>query len=168
MIIFLAVDKNYSIGYKGDLLVHLKNDLKRFKKYTLGNIVVMGRKTLDSLPSGKPLKGRINIVLTKDKNFKKEGAYVVNSIDELKEKVKELNPDKKMKVFLIGGGSLVDQLYDECNYAYITEIDKKFEKYDTFIPNIREDINWEIVAESDILKDDDLEYRYVEFQRINK
>ena len=165
MILMFAVDKNYSIGYKGDMLFHISEDLKRFKKLTVGNIVIMGRKTLESLPKAKALKNRDNIVLTNNLSYEKENAYVVHSIGEMDEKIKELNPDGKKDVFLIGGGNLVKQLYDRCTYAYITEIDKEFKKFDTQIPNIKEDPNWEKIKESNIRKSDELTYKYVEYKR---
>ena len=73
MIAVLSADKNWAIGYKGDLLVKIPNDMKMFRKLTTGNVIVMGRKTLESFPNGLPLKNRTNIVLTHNKNY--DGKY---------------------------------------------------------------------------------------------
>ena len=83
MKLIAAADKNWSIGKDGGLLCHMPGDLKFFKEKTLGKTVVMGRKTLDSLPGGKPLPGRTNVVLTRDENFHREGCIVIHSIEEL-------------------------------------------------------------------------------------
>ena len=69
MILLFAVDTNWNIGYKGALLVKISNDLKRFKKLTTGNIIIMGRKTFESLPGRKALPNRVNIVMTRDKDY---------------------------------------------------------------------------------------------------
>lgn len=165
MKIIFAVDKNWSIGYKGDMLVHIPTDLKRFKKKTTGNILVMGRKTLESLPGGKPLPSRESIVLTRNKDYDNPPAHVVGSMEEAEEVIKTLNPKGEKEVFLIGGGNLVSQYLNLCDYAYITKIDKAYEKYDTSIPNLDELDDWEVVSESETLKEDGLEYKYVEYRR---
>ena len=88
MILLYAVDANWGIGYKNDLLVKISEDLKDFKKLTTGNIIIMGRKTFESLPDSKALPNRINIVITKDESYSREGIEVVNSIEELFEFLK--------------------------------------------------------------------------------
>lgn len=148
MKIILAVDNNFSIGVDGDLLFHLKKDLKRFKEITEGNIMVMGRKTLESLPGGKPLPNRIHIVVTSNIDYKNGDAIVVNDIEEIDEKVKEINTDGK-EVFLIGGGNLIEQLLDKCQMAYITKVDKSYENFDTHIPNLDQLENWELIDVSE-------------------
>jgi dihydrofolate reductase len=82
MNLIVAVDNNWAIGYKNDLLISIPDDMKFFRETTTGNVIIMGRKTLNSFPNGKPLKNRVNIVITKDTNFKADGAIVVNSIEE--------------------------------------------------------------------------------------
>ena len=149
MILIIAVDKNFSIGYKGDMLFHLKTDLKRFKEITSGHIMVMGRKTLESLPGGKPLPNRTHIVITSDKNYKNEDAIVLNNINDLDSLLKEINTDNR-DVFLIGGGNLVDQLIDKCDKAYITLVNKEYTQFDTAIPNLEKLDNWELVGQSDL------------------
>lgn len=153
MILIFAVDRNFSIGLDGDMLFYLKEDLTRFKKITSGHIMVMGRKTLESLPGGLPLKNRTNIVLTRDKNYKKDGVTIVNDLSKLFEKIEEIKKPGQ-EVFLIGGGDLVAQLVDKCEKAYITYVDKEFPEFDTKIPHLDQLDNWELVQESSPVQED--------------
>lgn len=153
MILILAVDENFSIGYKGDMLFHLKQDLSRFKKITSGNIMVMGRKTLESLPSSKPLPNRTHIVLTKDKHYKNHDAICLDNPDKLDDIIKSLDPNKEKDVFLIGGGNLVKQMLDKCDKAYITYVKKAFDNYDTNIPNLDKLDQWILTEESELQKE---------------
>lgn len=83
MILIFAVDNNWNIGYNGDMLFKISEDLKRFKEITVGNIIIMGRKTFESLPYKKALPNRINIIITRDKEYKGENIMVVNSLEQL-------------------------------------------------------------------------------------
>ena len=100
-----SADKNWAIGNKGELLAHVSADMKFFKSKTVGNVVILGRKTLATFPGGKPLKDRENIIITTDKSFDKEGAAVVHSIDELKEYIQQYDSDR---LYVIGGGAVYD------------------------------------------------------------
>lgn len=166
MILLFAVDNNWGIGYKGDLLTRISEDLKRFRRLTMGNIIIMGRKTFESLPDSKPLPNRINVVITRDKDYSAEGVKVVNSTEELFKLLKEINPNDKMDNFVIGGGNIGRQLIPYCNKAHITKIFKSFENVDTTFPNLDLYDDWEIIDESSVHKQDDLEYKYVEYKRI--
>lgn len=126
MNLIVAIDLNNGIGKNGDLLFRIPEDLKRFRKLTLGKTVVMGRSTLESLPNGKPLADRRNIVLST--TLPENDSYeVCRSIEELFDII---NEDEE--VFVIGGGKIYDQLLPYCNKLYITKILKSFEA-DTFI-----------------------------------
>ena len=124
-----SADNNWAIGYKGSLLAHVSADMKFFKSKTVGNVVILGRKTLMTFPNGKPLKDRKNIIITTDESFKVEGAEIVHSTDELLETVEKYDDDS---LYVIGGGSIYDQLLPYCDTAYITKFDKTFEA-DTYI-----------------------------------
>ena len=163
MKIIFAVDKNWSIGLNGDMLFKITNDLGRFKEITMGNILIMGRKTLDSLPGSKPLPGREHIVLSRSKDYSNPPAHVAHSLEEAEKLIGQLNPEGDKEVFCIGGGNLVRQVIDQCNYAYITKVNKTFESWDTSIPNLDELDGWEIESESDIKRDGCLEYKYVNY-----
>ncbi|MDR7855166.1 dihydrofolate reductase [Tissierella sp.] len=166
MILIFAVDSNWNIGYDGDLLYKISEDLKRFRLLTEGNIIIMGRRTFESLPDKRALPNRINIVISRDKTYKAEGGIVINSTDELFPLLKELNPNDEMKNFLIGGGNIAKQMISHCNKAYITKIFQAFEGADTFIPNLDLLEDWKIVNESEVYNQDDLHYKYVDYIRV--
>ena len=104
-----AVDKNWAIGNKGELLAHLSGDMKFFRAKTTGNTVILGRKTLATFPGGNPLKDRRNIVLTHKADFDGNGAEVAHSVEEVLELVKNENTDN---VYVIGGESVYSQFMD--------------------------------------------------------
>ena len=107
MNLIAAVDNNLGIGKNGKLLFHIPEDMKFFKDTTTGNVVIMGRKTLESFPGGKPLKGRVNIVLTHNKDYKVEGAIVAYGLDDLFEKLKPYDKKKIFVEFFIKNGQKV-------------------------------------------------------------
>lgn len=165
MILIFIVDSNWNIGYKGDMLFKISEDLKRFKRLTVGNIIIMGRKTFDALPNRKALPDRINIVLTRDKDFYAEDVIPVHSTEELFNKLEELNPDRSMEFYLIGGGNLGRQLIDHCDRAEITKIFKGFKNADVGLPDLDLDDNWKIIRESEVHDQDGVKYQYVDYVR---
>ena len=160
----VAVDKNWAIGYKNQLLVSIPADMRFFKETTTGKVVVMGKNTLESFPGGKPLANRTNIVVALEKDYKVPGATVVNSIEEALEAVKEYNPDD---VFIIGGASIYKQFLQYCDVAHVTKIDYAYAA-DTYFPNLDEDDEWEITADSEEQTYYDLEYRFLKYERKKK
>lgn len=161
MNLIVAVDKNWAIGNKNQLLVRIPADQKFFRETTTGKIVVMGRKTLESFPNGLPLKNRTNIVLTSDRSYAVPGAVVVHSMDELHEELKKYPSED---IFVIGGETVYRQLLDECDTAHITKIDYAFEA-DTYFPNLDERDDWEITADSEEQTYFDLEYYFYKYER---
>ena len=91
MNLIVAVDKNWAIGYKNDLLVSIPDDMKFFRESTTGKVCIMGKNTLESFPGGRPLKNRVNIVIALEKDYKVDGATVVYSIEEALEEAKKYN-----------------------------------------------------------------------------
>ena len=168
MILMFAVDENWGIGVGGGMLTEIKEDLKRFKRITDGNIVVMGRKTLEAIPGQKPLPGRINILVTRQEYFSQDGFYILNDLTNLKKLLEEINPKNKKEVFITGGGSIARQLLPLCNKAYITKILKNFDEIDTYVPNLDALSNWNIVEESEVYIENNMKYKYVDYLRINK
>lgn len=168
MVIICAVDRNWNIGYKGQMLCRIPGDLKYFKDLTKDNNIIMGRKTLESLPQGKALPCRTNIVLTTNKEYMGKDIICVHSLEALLTLLKKINPENKLTNFVIGGGEVVDLLLPYCNKAYITKIEKTFEKSDTLIPNLDEKINWIVDKESKQFVENGLSYRYVIYKRIEK
>lgn len=167
MNLIFAVDNNWNIGYDGDMLFKISEDLKRFRRLTEGNIIIMGRKTFESLPEKKALPNRINIVITKNKEYYSEDIILINSIEELFPLLEKINSssEKKLEAFVIGGGNIAYQLISYCNKAYITKVFRSFEA-DTLIPNLDQDDNWKIEKESEIYRQDDLLYKYVDYIRV--
>lgn len=156
MNLIAAVDNKWGIGYKNKLLISIPDDMKFFKEITTGKVCIMGRNTLESLPGGRPLDGRINIVLTKDKSFKKNGVVVVNSVDEALDAVKEYNTKD---VFVIGGESVYSQFMPYIDTAYITYIDYTYQA-DKHIENLDKNHEWKMIVESEEQTYFDVEYYY--------
>ena len=125
-----AVDRNWAIGRKGRLLVSIPNDLKHFREETMGKVVVLGRKTLQTFPQAMPLSGRTNIILSRNPSFFVKGAQVVHSLDELK---LALEPFPSKDIYCIGGESIYRQLLPWCDTAHITRIDHGYEA-DAYFP----------------------------------
>ncbi len=107
MNLIVAADANWGIGKENKLLVSIPADMKFFRTTTTGKVVVMGRKTLESFPGGLPLKNRVNIVITRDKNYKAKDAVIVHSIEEALEEVKKYQSED---VYVIGGDSIYRQM----------------------------------------------------------
>ena len=161
MNLIVAADKNWGIGKDNKLLVSIPSDMKFFRQETMGKVVVMGRKTLESFPNGLPLKNRTNVVLTSDKNYQVKDAVIVHSIDEVLEELKKYDDDE---IYVIGGGKVYEELLPYCDVAHVTKIDFAFEA-DTHFPNLDEDSEWEITAASDEQTYFDLEYTFVKYER---
>lgn len=158
----VAVDENWGIGKDGKLLVSIPNDMKMFRKETTGKVIIMGRKTLESFPGGKPLINRRNIVLTKDQKYKKEGVEVVHSIEEALELVKDINEEN---VFCIGGASIYRQFLPYVNRVHVTKIDFAYEA-DTYFPNLDEMDDFKITATSEEQTYFDIEYYFLRYDRV--
>ena len=161
MKLIAAVDKNWAIGYKNQLLVSIPSDMKQFRQKTTGHIVVMGRKTLESFPRGLPLKNRRNIVLTSNRNYQVKDAVIVHSEEELKEELKKYDTDE---IFVIGGESIYRMLEPLCDEAFITKIDHSYQA-DAHFPNLDADPSWVLKEESEENTCFDLEYVFTRYER---
>ena len=162
MKLIAAVDKNWAIGYKNQLLVSIPSDMKQFRQKTTGHIVVMGRKTLESFPGGLPLKNRRNIVLTSNRNYQVKDAVIVHSEEELKEELKKYDTDE---IFVIGGESIYRMLEPLCDEAFITKIDHSYQA-DAHFPNLDADPSWVLKEESEENTCFDLEYVFTIYERV--
>ena len=161
MKLIVAVDSNWGIGLRNALLVHIPSDMKFFRSETMGKTIIMGRKTLESFPGGLPLKNRVNIVITRDKNYKVKDAVVVHSIEEALEEAKKYSQED---VYVIGGDSIYKQMLPYCTKAHVTKIDFAYEA-DTFFPNLDEDEQWEVTERSEEQTYFDLEYEFRTYER---
>ncbi len=156
MNLIVAVDRNWAIGKDNKLLVSIPDDMKFFRETTTGKVVVMGRKTLESFPNGKPLKNRVNIVLTRDNNYMVNDAIVVHSKEELQKELEKYNSDD---VYIIGGESIYRMMLDDCSRAYVTYVDYAYDA-DTFFPNLDEDDAWTLAEESEEQTYYDIEFYF--------
>jgi dihydrofolate reductase len=135
----VAVDKNKLIGRAGKLPWHLPADLAYFKQVTMGHTIVMGRKTYESI--GRPLPGRVNVILTRDRSFTADNCVILHSVEEVLEKYK----DTMQELFIIGGSEIFVQFFPFVDKLYITKLESEFEG-DTYFPDY--DINkWKVVSE---------------------
>lgn len=160
----VAVDFDWGIGYQGDLLKRIPEDMKFFKRMTLGKVVIMGRTTFDSLPGKRPLTDRINIVLTRNNNYQSGEVTVCHSVEELLKEVQKYNTDE---VFIIGGETIYSQLLPLCSHAYITKINNKYPA-DKFFPNIDKDPSWKLVSKSELKEHEDVQFVFTEYERIKE
>lgn len=161
MNIIASADNNWAIGKNNELLIRIPQDMKRFRQMTTGNVVVMGRKTLESFPNQAPLKDRVNIVLTANPNYEVKGAVIVHSMDELQEELKKY---ESQDIYVIGGDSIYRQMLDLCDTAYITKIDYAYEA-DAYLPNLEEDPAWSLAEESEEQTYFDVIYTYQTYKR---
>lgn len=134
----VAVDQNWAIGYEGNLLVRVSDDLKNFRAYTMGKTVILGSKTLGTFPGGKPLKNRRNIVLSRRPDYSPEGAEVAHSVEEA---LALLSEDEEAVV--IGGETVYRQFLPYCVEAVVSKFDAAF-PHDAVFPNLDADPAWEI------------------------
>ena len=158
MDLIAAVDMHWGIGKNGKLLFSLPEDMKFFKETTWGHTVVMGHTTLRSLPKQAPLKGRRNIVLSRDRSLWIEGAEVCHDFAEL---AALLRPDER--VFLMGGASLYQSLVDSCERAFVTRVNAARE-CDVTLPDLDARPNWKIVEESEEKEYEGLTFRFTIYQ----
>ena len=158
--IIAAIAEHNALGKNNQLIWHLPADLKRFKKTTLNHVVIMGRKTFESL--GKPLPNRTNILITRDKNYKVEGCVVVNSLKEALETAtkEDENP------FILGGAEIYKQALPFTDKLDVTFVHHQFDA-DVFFPEIDKTI-WKETSREDLKADEKNKYDYsfVTFERI--
>lgn len=162
MNLIAAVDRNWAIGYKNELLVRIPEDQKWFRETTTGKAVIMGRKTLESFPNKSPLKNRLNVVITSDMNYSVPGAVVVHSIDEAVEAVKDYADDD---VYVIGGESIYRQMLPLCSTAHITKADYAYQA-DAHFPDLDKEEGWKITETSDERTYFDIIYEFVKYERV--
>ena len=156
--IIVAIAQNFAIGKNNDLLFHLPNDLKHFKAITSGHTIIMGRKTLLSLPKW-PLPNRRHIVISSQTNFKAEGCEVVSSIEEAIEKV-----NGEQEAFVIGGGMIYEQFFPLADKLYLTLVHQDFDA-DVFFPSIDYKA-WEQTSRTNFHDEkNDFDYSYIDLKR---
>lgn len=157
--IVVAKSENNVIGNNNELIWHLPNDLKRFKQLTTGHPIIMGRKTFESI--GKPLPNRVNIVITRNRDWNPEGITIVNSLEEAIENAKESDHD----IFIIGGGNIYEQALWLADALEVTEVHQAFEG-DAHFPEINSG-EWKEVSRERFPKDEKhaYEYSFIRYER---
>ncbi len=161
----VAVCDDWGIGLGGDMVVSNRADMRHFVSCTKGHAVIMGRKTLESFPGGRPLRDRRNIVLTRDEAFEREGVEVAHSVEEALHAV-----ESEQIAWVIGGGAVYEQLLPYCSEAEVTR-NHCVRSVDTHFPNLDEDPAWTIAAAGEIQcveagqGDEGLLFEFVTYQR---
>lgn len=164
VIAIACVDANWGIGYQGKLLEHIPADMKFFKEATMGNYMIMGRKTWDSLPK-KPLEGRDNIVITSTLCLDSSYDYTIfTSLDRVISFLRSDIPNRD--IYIIGGASIYEQLLPYCDKAYITHVDIPHENVDAYFPNLDEmPEEWKLTEESPCSSYNDFYYSFKTYSR---
>ena len=156
MKIIFSADNNWGIGRENKLLFHVKGDMDYFKKMTTGKTVVMGCKTLESLPNGRPLPNRVNVVLAADEDYTVDGALVCHNLEALFEIVNAYDGDD---VFVIGGAEVYRLLMPYCDTAYITRF-LADAPADRFMPDFDALPGWRRTSSSDVMQENGVPYRF--------
>ena len=156
MTAIVCVSKSWGIGRDGALLFRISADLKRFKALTVGKTVILGRKTLDTFPGGKPLKDRRNIVLSR-RELDIPGAEIAHSFEE----AAALGGDDAI---VIGGASVYMALLSRCDRVYVTKVDAAPDA-DSFFPDLDDNPDWRVASESEIFEENGLKFRFVDYIR---
>lgn len=151
--ILVACDENRVIGKNNTLIWHLPADLKRFKELTTGQVIIMGRKTYESI--GRPLPNRINIVITRQTGYQPEGVIIVHSLEEALLKAKSLH---RGDIYVVGGAEIYEQSMGLADEIELTQLHDIFDG-DAFFPIIDEQI-WQMVSKERGVTDEKNPYQY--------
>lgn len=163
MFAIVNVDENWGIGADNDMLVHLKSDLEFFKETTMGKLILMGRKTYETLPDKKPLSGRRNVILTRS-DINPEGYEVIHSPEKAMEIYSKMNHDD---FAIIGGAEVYKMFLPYCEKAIITKTHTAFERVEKYFPNLDEYEDWEIESEGETVRDPQIDYHIVVYKNKN-
>ena len=158
----VAVDKNWGIGKKNDLLFHLPADMAFFRTTTLHKVIVMGSNTLKSFPGGNPLKNRVNVVLYPG-GEKRDDCIVVDSLDELRQELKKYPSDD---IYIVGGAMFYKTMLPYCDTAFITKVDADGEA-EVFYENLDASEDWSLEKESDPVFDNGYSIRFCTYGNAN-
>jgi len=157
----VVVDKNWGIGKNGQLLVHLPGDLKYFKEKTFGKTIIVGRKTLESFPGGKPLPGRKNIVLTENLEFERDNCSICNDLDDLFDEISTLDGED---IFVVGGACIYEMFLPYCDDVFVTRIEQSYDA-DKHFPNLDQSDSFAKTWQSDMIEEKGVQYRFEKYSR---
>jgi dihydrofolate reductase len=159
MKLIAAVSRDWAIGNGPKLLFHIPEDLHRFQALTTGGTLVMGRKTMDTMPGGKSLPRRTTVVLTRNREYRREDVLVVHSVAEL------LSLSLPEPVFVAGGGEIYSLLLPYCDEAYLTLVDAAPEA-DVYFPRLDQDPQWVLTECSEEKNWKNLPFRFCKYQKL--
>lgn len=159
MKLIAAVSEDWGIGKDNGLLFNIPRDMKFFRETTSGKVVVLGRKNLESFPGGKPLKNRTNVILTRNKDFRCDGAVVCSDIPEVL-----ALPYDRDEMFVIGGAEIYSQLLEYCDTCYITKVGARANA-DRFMVNLDELDCWRLAEQSEEIEDNGYKIRFCRYER---
>ena len=160
MNVIVAVYDDWGIGRNGTQPIALSADRVYFRKTTTGSAIIVGRKTLEDFPGGRPLPKRVNIVLTRDRDFEVPGAVTAHSVEEALEKARDFE-----NVFVIGGARVYGQLLPYCDTAYVTKVHAKPES-DVFFPDLDRDPGWTLVSRTETQTENSVDYEFCVYKRL--
>lgn len=156
----VLVDENWGIGNGGAQIIYLPGDLKYFRETTMGHPVILGRKTLATFPGGRPLKGRRNLILSRNPQFSPEGAQVFSGLDALLAAAPE-------DAFVIGGASVYAALLDRCDTAYVTKVHRTFPA-DCHFPDLDRNPAWQAAEEGPMQEENGIQFHRVTYFKLFK
>ncbi len=161
MQMLVAADENWAIGLKGRQQVEIPADRKLFRDETMGKVVVLGRKTLETFPNGLPLSGRTNIILSSRPDYTVRGGLVVHSLEET---LGILSRYPTEDVYVVGGAQIYLQFLPYTDVIHVTRIHYAYEA-DTYFPNLDLLEEWELKEEGEEQTYFDLEYTFCRYER---
>lgn len=151
-----AVNNDWGIGSGGQLLYHIPEDMKFFRRMTEGKVVILGRKTLQTFPGGRPLKNRVNLIMTRDPDFTAEGAVICTGVEDMLQKAAQYPSDDLM---VIGGAEIYELLLPMCDTVYITKIDDS-KAADKFFPDLDKAEGWTLSETSEEYEHEGIKYKF--------
>jgi len=160
----VVADENWGIGKEGGLLFSLPTDMQRFRSMTLNGTVIMGHRTLASFPDGKPLPQRRNIVISRDRSLRIEGAEIAESPEAAAAVTEDEDPGR---VWVIGGGTVYTALIGRCKRVFLTQVEAAAEEPDTYFPNLNKLKGWEVENVGEPITENGQTYRFVEYVNRN-
>lgn len=161
MNLIVAVDENWAIGNKNELLISIPADHKFFRQETTGKVVILGRKTLETFPQGLPLKNRTNIIMSTNKDYRVKDAVVVHDLEELFSRIEKYDTKD---VYVVGGESVYRLLLPYCDTAHVTKIDHAYEA-DAYFPDLDAMPEWKITADSEEQTYFDITYHFLKYSQ---
>ena len=162
MNIYVVADANWAIGKGDELLIRSPREQKLFMEETAGKVVVIGRKTFQTIHKGLAIQGRTNIILSRNKSLQIKGAMVVHSVEELLE---ELEKYPSEDINIIGGESIYTQLLPYCKVAHVAKLDYAYAG-DKYFPDLDKEPGWKLTADSDEQVYFDITYEFLRYEKV--